>query len=116
MAHVLSWSLRTLWAAGELLSKGGGANFASVLADAVRTCYPGFRAMRADEVAHKVSHLVSKSLEERLPIAAASGDFTGRRLSLTQGPSCLEPDQDKEICCLRWEAHQFRIREKRPQA
>ncbi|CAK9089375.1 unnamed protein product [Durusdinium trenchii] len=96
MAHVLSWSLRTLWAAGELLSKGGGANFASVLADAVRTCYPGFRAMRADEVAHKVSHLVSKSLEERLPIAAASGDFTGRRLSLTQGPSCLEPDQDKE--------------------
>eukprot|EP00435_Cladocopium_sp_Y103_P061571 s340_g23.t1 len=98
MAHVLSWSLRTLWATGELLSQGGGASFGSVLADAVRTCYPGFRTLRADEVAHKVSKLVSKALEERLPIAAASGDFAqSRRLAYNQGPSCLEPGQDEEI-------------------
>ncbi|CAL1133384.1 unnamed protein product [Cladocopium goreaui] len=96
MAHVLSWSLRTLWATGELLSQGGGASFGSVLADAVRTCYPGFRTLRADEVAHKVSKLVSKALEERLPIAAASGDFASRRLAYNQGPSCLEPGQDEE--------------------
>jgi len=97
MAHVLSWSLRTLWATGELLSRGGGSSFGSVLADAVRTCYPGFRTLRADEVADKVSHLVSQSLQERLPIAAASGDFaSSRRLSYNQGPSCLEAGQDEE--------------------
>mmetsp|Transcript_24465 Transcript_24465/g.56745 ORF Transcript_24465/g.56745 Transcript_24465/m.56745 type:complete len:476 (+) Transcript_24465:62-1489(+) len=101
MTNVLSWSLRTLWSTGELLSRGGGTTFSSALADAVRACYPGFRALRADEVAKKVGKIVARGLEAQLPLAAARGDFTSeRKLSfkdLNQNPSCLAPsDSDAE--------------------
>eukprot|EP00439_Symbiodinium_sp_Y106_P055924 s1721_g7.t2 len=108
MTIVLSWSLRTLWSTGELLSRGGGASFSSALADAVRACYPGFRALRADEVAQKVGKIVARGLEKQLPIAAARADFSpDRRLSFNQNPSCLEQSsldaEDRERFVLQLE-------------
>ncbi|CAE7702296.1 unnamed protein product [Symbiodinium sp. CCMP2456] len=108
MTVVLSWSLRTLWSTGELLSRGGGASFSSALADAVRACYPGFRALRADEVAQKVGKIVARGLEKQLPIAAARADFSpDRRLSFNQNPSCLEQSsldaEDRERFVLQLE-------------
>eukprot|EP00933_Yihiella_yeosuensis_P043925 TRINITY_DN38963_c0_g1_i1.p1 TRINITY_DN38963_c0_g1~~TRINITY_DN38963_c0_g1_i1.p1 ORF type:complete len:417 (+),score=82.58 TRINITY_DN38963_c0_g1_i1:86-1336(+) len=102
MTRVLSWSLRTLWAVGELLSKGGGRKFSAILAHSVRACYPGFRSARADEVAEKVSKIVSLTLERELPQASADsngiaggdvGSASSRRL---EGPSCLvSQEQDR---------------------
>lgn len=108
MTIVLSWSLRTLWSTGELLSRGGGASFSSALADAVRACYPGFRALRADEVAQKVGKIVARGLEKQLPIAAARADFSpDRRLSFNQNPSCLQQSsldaEDRERFVLQLE-------------
>ncbi|CAE8649428.1 unnamed protein product, partial [Polarella glacialis] len=109
MTHVLSWSLQTQWAVGQLLAPGGGNLFCKSLADSVRACYPGFRAERADEVATKVSHLVTLSLKKSLPEAAASGEFVGRSLQARASsiPACLQhvdsEDDDREQFLVRLE-------------
>lgn len=85
MVSVISVSLKTLWAVGELTSKSGRSAFAKALGDAVRACYPSFRALNID-------HVVQKALQSLSAVA----------LGLQGGHLCPEPWKCGEKICLRW--------------
>jgi len=93
MVKVIGTSLRTLWGTGELISQSGRSRFAKAVGDAVRACYPGFRALNIDGIAQKVSMYVGEELRKVHPDLAESSGFSASRVLLDVEP-CLAPDSD----------------------
>ncbi|CAE7576441.1 unnamed protein product, partial [Symbiodinium sp. CCMP2456] len=56
--------------------------FAKAVGDAVRACYPGFRALNIDGIAQKVSMYVGEELRKVDPDLAESSGFAAPRALL----------------------------------
>lgn len=85
MVKVIGITMKTLWAIGEFSAREGDTGqgaFAKALGDAVRSCYPGFRALNIDGITQKVAIYVGQQLMRIHPhLAIASGFGSSRRLA-----------------------------------
>eukprot|EP00931_Biecheleriopsis_adriatica_P108484 TRINITY_DN82807_c0_g1_i1.p1 TRINITY_DN82807_c0_g1~~TRINITY_DN82807_c0_g1_i1.p1 ORF type:complete len:377 (+),score=67.84 TRINITY_DN82807_c0_g1_i1:54-1133(+) len=94
MVNVIGWTLRTLWAVGELMSEDGSSSFSRALADAMMACYPSFRSVPVDDAAAKVTEYVGTELRKSAPAIAAASGFAPR--SLQSVPMCLQRNVEEE--------------------
>lgn len=98
MVKVIGFSLKTLWAVGEFSSASGQGAFAKALGDAVRACYPGFRALNIDHITQKVALYVGQELRKTHPQLASESGFATKPRALQQNDiePCLSPGLDEE--------------------
>eukprot|EP00435_Cladocopium_sp_Y103_P046140 s763_g13.t1 len=103
MVKVIGITMKTLWAIGEFSahadSTGQGA-FAKALGDAVRSCYPGFRALNIDGITQKVAIYVGQQLmriHPHLAVASGFGSFGSRRLAMDVEPCLSGNDAQRDV-------------------
>lgn len=92
MVKVIGISLKTLWAIGEFSTSEGQSAFAKALGDAVRSCYPSFKALNIGGITRKVASYVGEELMKAHPLFAQRSGFGVRRLDIEP---CLEDDDPK---------------------
>lgn len=80
MVKVIGITMKTLWAIGEFSAHAGDTGqgaFAKALGNAVRSCYPGFRALNIDGITQKVAVYVGQQLMRIHPHLALAAGFGG---------------------------------------